>query len=210
MGSTDSVSVTTFGLLRHGQTEWNLAHRIQGSADSPLTAAGKARTEIWAQFLAQQSWHLILSSDQGRAVATARIINSHLKLPLETDLRLREQHWGHWEGLTIDCIKEKHAEELQRQISRGWHFRAPEGESRLEVQARVEDCLRDAHTLWPGKRVLVICHQGVIKCLLYALTGRAFVPGEDPLLQHNSLHFISCSGNSVEVAELNVNLPDCD
>jgi len=204
---TDNNETTIFGILRHGQTEWNSQHRIQGSADSPLTEAGRRQVENWARFLQTYTWHRLLVSDQGRAQQTAAIINRALKLPMTSDSRLREQCWGQWEGLTIEELKAQHRETLEQQVAKGWDFCAPGGESRLEVKTRVETCLLEAQQTWHGQYILTICHQGVIKCLLYSLTEREFVPGEDPLLQHNSLHFVACRNNSLSPETLNVNLP---
>jgi len=201
---TRTAKTTNFGLLRHGQTEWNLQHRIQGSADSPLTSAGKAQTEQWAKFLQTYPWHRLLVSDQGRARQTAAILNSTLKLPLEYDSRLREQRWGKWEGLTIEQLKVHFGETLRQEVAKGWNFRAPGGESRTEVKTRVENCLLAAQNTWQDENILIVCHQGVIKCLLYSLTGREFVPGEDPLLQHNSLHLVSCTNNKLSPKQLNI------
>lgn len=207
---THATETTLFGILRHGQTVWNTEHRVQGSANSPLTENGKLQTANWAKFLQTYTWHRLLVSDQGRAQQTATIINELLDLPVTTDSRLREQCWGDWEGLTLDEIKTRHAETLRKEIEKGWEFRAPGGESRLEVKSRVESCLQEAQQNWQGRNILVICHQGVIKCLLYSLTGRAFVPGEDVLLQHNSLHFISCRNKQLTPEKLNVNIPHND
>lgn len=206
MEETVSVSLpaTTFGLLRHGQTEWNILKKVQGSADSPLTAGGREQTEEWGLTLQRFQWTRILCSDLGRVKETVAILNRTLSLPVEIDQRLQEQCWGDWEGMTIPDITRQFHEELTRQIARGWNFTAPGGESRAAVRDRLFTALIDAAARWQGQRILVVCHQGVIKSALYHLTGREFLPGEDPLLQHDSLHLVRWNGKQFRPLELNI------
>lgn len=200
----DVEPVTTFGLLRHGQTEWNILKKIQGSADSPLTAMGKEQIGEWVQTLKCFNWDRIIASDLGRVRATVDILNQKLRLPVTFDQRLREQHWGEWEGLTIPSIHENFKEDLARRVARGWDFSAPGGETRLAVKDRVLATLLESAKKWPDKKILVICHQGVVKSVLYSITGREFLPGEDPLLHHNRLHLISCTGQRFSPVQLNI------
>jgi len=196
--------VTTFGLLRHGETEWNTLKKIQGWQDSPLTAKGKKQTGEWAEILQSYGWDRIIASDLGRVKATVAILNRRLNLPVIFDERLREQNWGDWEGLTIPTIKEYFKEDLTRRVAMGWDFSAPGGESRLAVKERVFAVLSAMAEEWAGRKILLVCHQGVVKTVLYFLTGRAFIPGEDPLLQHNCLHLINCSGQNFSPLQLNI------
>lgn len=193
-----------FGLLRHGKTEWNSVKKIQGSADSPLTEEGREQTKAWVPTLSNFNWHRILASDLGRVKQTVEIINSGLKLPVSFDSRLREQNWGEWEGLTIPFIKENYYAELEKRVAMGWEFRAPGGESRQEVYLRVFTALREAADKWPGQNILVVCHQGIIKCTLYRILRREFLPDEDPLLKLNSLHLIKLQTDRFEIDQLNV------
>lgn len=195
---------TLFGLLRHGQTVWNTEKRIQGHGDSPLTAEGREQTAEWLPTLRSYRWDRIFASDLGRVRETVAIINRDLQLPVDYDPRLREQNWGAWEGLTLPSIQANYQAELARRVAMGWDFAAPGGESRQAVKTRIFAALTEAAENWPGRSVLVICHQGVIKTALYHLTGRDFQPGEDPLLQHNRLHLISFSGTGFIPVRLNI------
>ena len=93
-------SITRFALLRHGKTEWNQKKRIQGQEDSPLTAEGRTEAGQWGLKLKDVLWNRVLTSDLGRAMETATLINQVLKVPLFQDSRLREQDWGKWTGKT--------------------------------------------------------------------------------------------------------------
>lgn len=197
-------SITTFGLLRHAQTEWNVLKKIQGSEDSPLTSQGKEDTTEWAETLKGYHWDRIIASDLGRVRATVDIINRKLNLPVTFDARLREQHWGDWEGHTLPSIQENFKEDLARRVAMGWQFSAPGGESRLAVRDRVLATLLKSAKKWPGQKILVVCHQGVVKSVLYSITKRNFMPGEDPLLEHNRLHIISCTHQHFSAVQLNI------
>lgn len=198
------TSSTTFGLLRHGETEWNTEKKIQGYGDSPLTDNGILQTEEWGQTLTQWKWHRIVASDLGRVRQTVAILNHSLQLPVAYNASLREQSWGEWEGLTINTIKQIHKAELERRVALGWEFSPPGGESRNEVRKRVFSSLLDLHHRFRDQKILVICHHGVIKTILYHITGREFLPGEDPLLHHNNFHLIRCEKGCFSTAQLNI------
>jgi probable phosphoglycerate mutase len=194
---------TRFGLLRHAETQWNREKRIQGQQDSPLTAEGETAARRWAQRLGTEPWDRILSSDTGRALATAEAINRGLRLPAAADAALREQNWGQWTARTISDLQGRSAVQAARQQQAGWDFRPPGGESRREVLARGLRALRVAARRWPGERVLVVTHEGVIKCLVYHLTGRRFMPGEPDLVRAGHLHRLASDGTAVELEQVN-------
>ena len=88
-------------LIRHAETEWNAARRIQGQADSPLTASGRHAAQRWIETLAPHGFHALYSSPLGRAMATAEILGSGLGLaPLAVD-GVREQAFGEWTGRNV-------------------------------------------------------------------------------------------------------------
>ena len=184
----DQLKITRFGLIRHAQTVWNRDKKIQGHSDSALTAEGERQASSWGQMLSQFSWDRILASDTGRALTTGERINAFLKLPIETDSRLREQDWGRWAGKTIPQIQTELAQVLDDQINAGWNFCPPGGENRKSVLDRSHRALQSAFDKWPGENILVVTHEGVIKSLVYHLSGRKFLPSEHPLLKSYQLH----------------------
>ena len=197
------TKTTHFGLIRHAQTYWNREKRIQGHSDSPLTPEGEQQAHRWGKILKQFSWNRLLVSDTGRAVTTAEIINSRLKLPLTIDSRLREQDWGHWAGKTVPQIDAEASWAADENINAGWDFCPPGGESRREVLQRSREALREAAEWYPGESLLVVTHEGVAKCLIYHLYGRKFLPGEPPILESYRLHRLSCSRGELQIEELN-------
>jgi len=183
-------SDTRFGIIRHAPTLWNEAKRIQGQENSPLSPRGMSLADEWGRELKDFSWDGLLCSDLGRVHQTVERVNATLGLPVLTDPRLREQDWGTWTGKTLEELKTRDREQLRGQERKGWDFRPPGGESRSEVLQRSLESLADAHTSHPGRNILVVCHEGVIKCLLYRLLGRRFLPDEPKVLQGYYLHFL--------------------
>ncbi|GAB7080591.1 histidine phosphatase family protein [Megalodesulfovibrio paquesii] len=179
-----------FGMLRHGETVWNVDKRIQGQTEHPLSDLGREEARSWGRALAGQGWRRILVSDLGRAMETAALINESLHLPVVSDARLREQDWGQWVGKTVKELCDASLPAVQEQENRGWEFRPPGGESRTEVLARVLAALGD-HALGDnGSPCLVVAHKGVLKCLAYHCLGWTFLPHEpDPLKPHRLHRF---------------------
>ncbi len=199
----DIPAVTTFGLLRHGQTSWNREGRIQGHGDSPLTDQGKKQALAWGRRLLKTPWNRIIVSDLGRARQTADLVNQSLGTTIMVDQRLREQDWGHWVGRTLEQIKTEWPEELDRQVRAGWHFCPPEGENRIQLWERTRQALSDAAGRYPGQTILVVTHEGVIKALLYRLCNRRFLPGENPLIQPLHLHLLQHDGRELGIRKIN-------
>ncbi len=192
---------TRFGLIRHVETIWNRGKKIQGQNDSPLTMAGKNQADRWGLILKRYSWSRIFASDAGRAVETAKRIKAVLKIELTTDPRLREQDWGDWVGKTISQIKAELPAVLAEQERAGWDFCPPGGEGRKSVLARSQHALQDAASRWPGDDLLVVTHEGVIKSLVYHLSGRKFLPTEPPFLKSHRLHRLVYNENGLRLEQ---------
>jgi len=194
---------TRFALLRHGQTEWNAAGRVQGLCDSPLTSFGRDEIDKWGKHLKSQGWQRIIHSPLGRTVETATILNRHLQLPISAHAGLREQSWGTWEAMRRTEIEARYPGELERRTQLGWDFCAPQGETRSEVYRRCHDTLLQIAADYPGESILIICHQGVIKALIYHLAGRKFLPDEGKLLKKNDLQLLTLENNILTIEQLN-------
>lgn len=194
---------TRFGVLRHAPTVWNREKRIQGQLNSPLTQEGEMMALQWGEMLQPCAWDRILLSDLGRTRQTAELINLALKLPMTSDPRLREKDWGEWTGSTIVKIRRQSGHRLAAMESAGWGFRPPGGEDRTEVWERGHQALIDASRRWPGEKILVVTHEGMIKCLVYRLTDRQFFPTEPPILRRGHLHRLKHGRNGMAIEALN-------
>lgn len=85
---------------RHGETQWNKQSRLQGHLDSPLTEKGILQAKQLGQYLAQQQPQLIITSDLGRAISTAELLNEFLNVSIEVSNLLRERCFGELQGLS--------------------------------------------------------------------------------------------------------------
>lgn len=199
----DRDSPTRFGLIRHAQTVWNLNKMIQGQKDSSLTTTGRAQSRTWGERLAPLPLDRILTSDLGRTVATAELINMALKLPMKKTSQLRELDWGVWTGRRIRDIENEIPEELRIMEQAGWQFCPPGGESRRAVWLRSRGALEDASKRWPGETILTVTHEGVIKCLLYGLAERKFLPQEPAMIKPRHLHWLVVGETGLEIERVN-------
>lgn len=152
-------------IVRHGETQWNIANIRQGHLDSPLTGEGIAQAKALARRLARERFSALYSSDLGRAVQTAQIIAQTTGHEIVTDSRLRERHLGIFQGLVGDEIKEKYPEEYKLHRSLGPDYVIPGGESVRQQVARNIGYLSEIATKHAGETILVITHGGVLSGL---------------------------------------------
>ena len=195
--------ITRFVVMRHVKTEWNQEKRIQGHRNSPLTHEGRQHAKKWGILLRDYSWQRIIVSDLDRALETAAIINAFLQVPIIKEPRLQEQDWGKWTGKTLSMVKKELSELLEKQERSGWDFCPPGGEDRHTVWARSRKALKEATEKWPGEQLLVITHEGVIKCLIYGFMDREFLPTEPSILNPWRLHWIEYEDHRFQVEKIN-------
>ncbi len=156
---------TSFILVRHGETEWNRAGRIQGHADSPLTREGVLQAEAMGRRLARESIDAVIASDLGRAHHTAAILCQHVPLAINAEPRLRERAFGVGEGLTYAEIDERFPEMFSRVRQTDPDFAAPGGESRRQFHERIVEGLIDLSQQHIGRRILLVTHGGVLAAI---------------------------------------------
>lgn len=199
--------MTVFGLLRHGETDWNAAGRMQGqSDDSRLTPAGEAWSRKCGEALDGLGYQRILASDLVRAVRTAEMVNAALRLPVDTDPRLREQDWGEWTGHTLKALRRDRPGAVEKQEFAAWGFRPEGGESREELLARTVAALGDAARAHPGSRILVITHQGPLRALIYRILGHGYERGKPDPVDDRAFHEIDYDGDRLTLRNLNLTL----
>lgn len=193
---------TRFGLIRHAETVWNRAKRIQGHQDSPLTPEGELQAAAWGRALHRLRWDRILASDTGRAVATAERINIHLGLEVVLDRRLRELDWGRWASRTVAELRAEEGALVAQQDRAGWDFQPPGGESRRSQLERSRQVLLEAASRWPGAAILVVTHGGLLKSLVHHLSGGQPLATDGIGLQPYQLHWVSASGSHLALERL--------
>ncbi|RCW45041.1 glucosyl-3-phosphoglycerate phosphatase (pgm family) [Halopolyspora algeriensis] len=150
-------------LWRHGETEYNVAGRIQGHLDSELTPTGHAQAKRAAPVIAEFQPEVALSSDLRRASMTAAAFTEISGQVVRPDKRLRETHLGEWQGLS------------GAEVEHGWpgamgswrvkpNWAPPGGESRVEVAERAFEVVRELDH-GHGGTALLCAHGGLITSL---------------------------------------------
>src|SRR3989339_1568200 len=91
---------TRICFIRHGETDWNVAKRIQGQTDVPLNETGRSQALAMAFNAAHHDFSAIYSSDLQRALDTAKLVAERRGLKVNTLPQLRERHFGIFQGLT--------------------------------------------------------------------------------------------------------------
>ena len=163
-------------MLRHGQSDFNLASRMQGQLDTELTEVGRAQASAAAEVLAKRQPLLIVSSDLRRAYDTAVALGERTGLLVQVDNRLRETHLGDWQGMThaeVDAAAPGARQEWRDDASWAPHG----GESRVDVAARSLPLVADllsSESEWgaidePARPVVLVAHGGLIAALTAAL-----------------------------------------
>ena len=165
--------MTTLWLVRHGQTDWNLAGRWQGQSQAAphLNATGTAQAEAMRARLDLARVQAIYSSDLPRAQETAAILARGTGLAVTVDARLREINLGVWEGLSSELIAARFAAELAERARDPVNARAPGGECAAEVAARVWAAADDMARAHPAGPVLVVSHGLALATLICRWRG---------------------------------------
>ncbi|HJQ08428.1 MAG TPA: histidine phosphatase family protein [Candidatus Saccharimonadales bacterium] len=163
--------MNTFYLVRHGETENNVARRLSGWIDSPLTASGLLPTEKVIAKLQGMAIDAIYSSDVGRAFITAYVIarrlgfaNEIIRLP-----GLREVNYGDAANMfSAEAYK------LYPRLDRDTHYTPPNGESLDHMQQRVLAAIDEINKKHSNATILIVAHSGVMAALNASLLGIDF------------------------------------
>jgi broad specificity phosphatase PhoE len=158
--------------IRHGETEFNVARRLQGRSETSLNARGRTHSREYAGVLRdlferdchQPSDYAYVSSPLMRARETMELLRSELGLDPKAyaiDDRLAEISYGEWEGFTLAEIQARDPGVLQRREREKWDFLPPGGESYREVAKRVA-----AWYATVTRDTVVAAHGGVARALM--------------------------------------------
>jgi broad specificity phosphatase PhoE len=183
-----------FALVRHGETDWNRARRIQGTTDIPLNDTGRAQAAATGAVLAADAWDAVYGSPLSRAAESAAIIAASLGLP-EPELvaDLAERAHGALEGLD-------HAGRLAVEAQAA----TIEGlEPRSAVIARAKAALGLLAAAHPGGSVVVVSHGGVIHALLQHVSGGT-LPHSGSAVANGSVHLVRFADGMLELVESEV------
>jgi probable phosphoglycerate mutase len=185
------MHATTLLLIRHGETAWNAESRIQGQLDVPLSNAGIWQAGRLAQRLADQTIDAIFASDLARAWLTAQPLGQSREIDPLPDLRLRERHFGIFQGQTLQDIAVKWPAEFAAWRQRDPDWVIPEGESATAFIARVLNALEEITHRHAGATVAIVAHGGVLDVAYRYARGLAWDAPRQHLMANAALNRVS-------------------
>jgi broad specificity phosphatase PhoE len=180
---------TIIGLLRHGQTDWNVDMRLQGVSDIPLNDYGREQANTAAEVLSSSTWEMIVSSPLSRALETANIVASKLGFENVDILpELIERSFGVAEGLSYDDWKTRYQD--------GQNVDQAETIAQLDVRANA--LLKLLALKFEGQQVLTVSHGALIRRLIHIISNGEF-PREGERFGNASLTTIEHDGDDWKI-----------
>ncbi|MBE8596654.1 2,3-diphosphoglycerate-dependent phosphoglycerate mutase GpmB [Xenorhabdus sp. BG5] len=158
-------------LVRHGETEWNVARRIQGQSDSPLTETGRRQAHLVAQRVKSENITHVITSDLGRTRQTAEIIAKACGCDVILEPRLRELNMGVLENRELTSLTSEEESWRKSLVDGTPNGRIPEGESMHEVSTRMRAALENCLNLPAGSRPLLVSHGIALVGLICSILG---------------------------------------
>jgi probable phosphoglycerate mutase len=164
----------TLYFVRHGETDWNRAQRYQGQKDIPLNALGRSQAvgngrTLAGVLRAEAAAIDYVSSPLERARETMELMRAELGLPVQayrTDDRLREIHYGYWEGELWTELPAKDPQGFAAREADRWGWRPTGGESYRELSERVSQWLGEVE-----RNLVVTAHGGIMRVLRGLVLG---------------------------------------
>jgi len=183
----EGMTLTTFALIRHGQTDWNAQRRLQGSSDIPLNDVGRGQARDAVAVLSGQEWDTIVSSPLGRAAETAELIADGLGLTVARHVpELTERSFGPAEGLQA-------GPELEAlRIPGGFRGAESDDEAATRGLAALEALAEE----FRGRRVLVVAHGTLLRLTLSRAIGSTLQSIDNAVL--NLAHHHAVDGWQLE------------
>jgi uncharacterized phosphatase len=185
------LTETYFGLLRHGQTDWNINFLLQGVTDIPMNDTGRQQIRLAAQAIRKDEWDIVLTSPLSRARESASILNEVVGFEqiIEDEL-LIERSFGEAEGLSHEQWKARYSDLDE----------IPGGESRTELAKRSMLLLDSVTKRFSGKRVLAVSHGALIRALISHASNNE-LPKAGERLGNASLNVVAHSSGSWKMVD---------
>lgn len=170
LGNLDTVTTSagsefSITLVRHGESDWNESHLVQGqNNDARLTARGQEQAQLVAESLRSLGFDYLFTSDLDRAEETASIIGTTLGLTPEIDTLLRERSFGSFEGGPLKNLTSE-VTGIANYVLVDPDARPPGGETFRDVVVRAELFIHRIREDWPSNQLLVVTHGGMVRAL---------------------------------------------
>jgi probable phosphoglycerate mutase len=190
----------TIYYIRHGETDWNMAGRLQGGIDTPLNDrgltqaahAGGILADLFARHGRSASDLAFVASPLQRARYTMDLVRSALELPpgdYAIDDRLREIGYGHWEGSTLAQMQAADPKLFAARQLDKWTVAPPDGETYASVQIRMRDWYDQLKV-----DTVAVAHGGTARALLVALGIETPASAADLAIEQGAVYVFGHGG----------------
>jgi alpha-ribazole phosphatase/probable phosphoglycerate mutase len=172
-------------LIRHGQTDWNIAGKIQGTHDIPLNETGRGQALKLAEAMDTRPVAKIFSSPLKRAANTAAMIGERQSTEICSMKQLVEVEFGKWEGLTWAEIQKEYPEEFKGWTDKPEMVSPPGGEALEHIQGRCIGAWNEIRKITAGlEDVAIVSHGATLKHLFSFMMG--YDTKKDPGIVENA------------------------
>lgn len=157
-------------IIRHGQTDWNIAKKIQGRQDIPLNERGHFQAQCLGKAMENRPITAVFSSPQIRAMETAIAVVSPAGVPVIPVRDLMEINYGVWEGKTEEELLRDDRALYEAWWSHPAETAPPEGESINQVNERCRQAWKEIKPQLTGDAAIV-AHGGLLAHFMEQLLG---------------------------------------
>ena len=194
MHHVSKIVTTRICFIRHGETDWNVAKRIQGHTDIPLNETGRAQAMAMAFNAAHQRFNAIYSSDLKRAVETARALAQREDQEIKPLPQLRERHYGVFQGITAIEGAKLHPNAYTHYMARNLDYDFETGESLRGFAERVSEGIDWLVRHHSGQTIAAVSHSGVLDIVYRRATGRPIDTPRDFVIPNCGLNWFHFDG----------------
>ena len=161
-----STEIPTFiYLVRHGETVLTPQRKFSGTGalDPELMQDGLDQAELVAKECAKLGAEILIASPLNRTRQTAEAISRTTGLEIIFDEAWYELSFGSWDGKAIEEVREEEPDNYQAWINSSSYAPPGGGESYDQASVRIEEALEKLVAEYPGKKIIVVTHNGVVK-----------------------------------------------
>ena len=157
-------------IIRHGQTDWNIAKKIQGRQDIPLNERGRYQAVCLKKAMENRPVTAVFSSPQIRAMETAKEVASSSGSVVIPVKDLMEINYGSWEGKTEEELLQEDRALYEAWWSHPAETAPPGGESIIQVNERCQKAWKEIKPQLTGDAAIV-AHGGLLAHFMEQLLG---------------------------------------
>ena len=157
-------------IIRHGQTDWNIAKKIQGRQDIPLNERGRYQAGCLKKAMENRPVTAVFSSHQIRAMETAKAVASSSGSVVIPVKDLMEINYGSWEGKTEEELLQEDRALYEAWWSHPAETAPPGGESISQVNERCQKAWKEIKPQLTGDAAIV-AHGGLLAHFMEQLLG---------------------------------------